>query len=133
MKQNNIPLTIFRRLSLFIVLLQVLTFRSNAEDLDTLRQYTLDSIVVSSFKLPNKTWAVPVAATSMNAKTMDRRQIVDMKDFSATIPNFIMVNRDTRLTSSVFIRGIGSLINTPAVAMYVDGVPHFETFLFLNQ
>jgi len=130
MKQNNIPLTIFRRLSLFIVLLQVLTFRSNAEDLDTLRQYTLDSIVVSSFKLPNKTWAVPVAATSMNAKTMDRRQIVDMKDFSATIPNFIMVNRDTRLTSSVFIRGIGSLINTPAVAMYVDGVPHFEKSSF---
>ena len=130
MKQNNIPLTIFRRLSLFIVLLQVLTFRSNAEDLDTLRQYTLDSIVVSSFKLPNKTWAVPVAATSMNAKTMERRQIVDMKDFSATIPNFIMVNRDTRLTSSVFIRGIGSLINTPAVAMYVDGVPHFEKSSF---
>jgi len=41
-----------------------------------------------------------------------------------------MVNRDTRLTSSVFIRGIGSLINTPAVAMYVDGVPHFEKSSF---
>lgn len=51
----------------FLILSFLLSASLIAEDLDTLRQYTLDSIVVSSFKLPNKTWAVPVAATSMNA------------------------------------------------------------------
>jgi outer membrane receptor protein involved in Fe transport len=61
---------------------------------------------------------------------MERRQMNEMKDFTASIPNFIMIDRDTRLTSSVFVRGVGSLINAPGVAMYVDGVPHFEKSSF---
>lgn len=101
-----------------------------ADEMDTLRNVTLDSIVVSSIKLPNASWTVPVAATTLNAETMQHRQLNDMKDFTATVPNFIMVDRDTRLTSSVFVRGVGSLINTPGVAMYVDGIPHFEKSSF---
>jgi len=41
-----------------------------------------------------------------------------------------MIDRDSKLTSSVFIRGVGSIINAPGVAMYVDGVPHFEKSSF---
>jgi len=101
-----------------------------ANETDTLRQFTLDSIVVSSIKLPSAGWTMPVASTTIDAQMMERRQWNDMKDFTAFIPNFIMVDRDTHLTSSVFVRGVGSLINTPGVAMYVDGVPHFEKSSF---
>ncbi|MBK5195776.1 MAG: TonB-dependent receptor, partial [Proteiniphilum sp.] len=111
-------------------LLLFVPFPIVANETDTLRQFTLDSIVVSSIKLPNVSWTMPVASTTIDAQTMERRQLNDMKDFTASIPNFMMIDRDTRLTSSVFVRGVGSLINTPGVAMYVDGVPHFEKSSF---
>lgn len=110
---------------MFIVSLPV-----TAHETDTLRGVTLDSIVVSSIKHPSASWTMPVASTTIDAQMMERRQMNEMKDFTASIPNFIMVDRDTRLTSSVFVRGVGSLINTPGVAMYVDGVPHFEKSSF---
>ncbi|OFX52890.1 MAG: hypothetical protein A2W86_01035 [Bacteroidetes bacterium GWD2_45_23] len=116
---------LWKGLLLFIVSLPV-----TAHETDTLRGVTLDSIVVSSIKHPSASWTMPVASTTIDAQMMERRQMNEMKDFTASIPNFIMVDRDTRLTSSVFVRGVGSLINTPGVAMYVDGVPHFEKSSF---
>ncbi|HOV71302.1 MAG TPA: TonB-dependent receptor [Dysgonamonadaceae bacterium] len=101
-----------------------------AEEMDSLRTFNLDSIVVLSIKQPNNKWTAPVSATTISATFMEQQHVNDMKDFSATVPNFIMVDRDSKLTSSVFIRGVGSLINTPGVAMYVDGVPHFEKSSF---
>ncbi|HOO95556.1 MAG TPA: TonB-dependent receptor [Proteiniphilum sp.] len=101
-----------------------------ANESDSLRQYHLDSIVVSSIKLPHAAWRVPAASTTLNGNTLQRRQLNEMKDFTASIPNFIMIDRDSRLTSSVFVRGVGSLINAPGVAMYVDGIPHFEKSSF---
>ncbi len=101
-----------------------------ANETDSLCQYLLDSIVVSGIKLPHAAWKIPSASTTLDGATLQRRQLLDMKDFSASIPNFIMIDRDTRLTSSVFIRGVGSLINAPGVAMYVDGIPHFEKSSF---
>ncbi len=112
------------------LLLFIFSMPLMAHETDTLRGVTLDSIVVSSIKLPSASWTMPVASTTIDAQMMERRQMNEMKDFTASIPNFIMVDRDTRLTSSVFVRGVGSLINMPGVAMYVDGVPHFEKSSF---
>ena len=132
LKTDNIYKKESSLLRLFLqgLLLCAVTFTVMAEESDSLRRYTLDSIVVSSIKLPSASWIMPVASTTIDARTMERRQLNDMKDFTATIPNFIMIDRDTRLTSSVFVRGVGSLINAPGVAMYVDGVPHFEKSSF---
>lgn len=118
---------LIRYIALF---LYVFPFISRANETDTLRQYNLDSIVVSSIKLPHASWRIPVASTTLDGTTLQRRQLNDMKDFSASIPNFIMIDRDSRLTSSVFVRGVGSLINAPGVAMYVDDIPHFEKSSF---
>lgn len=112
------------------LLLFILSMPVTANETDTLRRVTLDSIVISSIKHPSASWSLPVSSTTIDAQMMERRQMNEMKDFTAAIPNFIMVDRDTRLTSSVFVRGVGSLINTPGVAMYVDGVPHFEKSSF---
>lgn len=125
-KRPSFPMhLLWKGLLLFIVSLPV-----TAHETDTLRGVTLDSIVVSSIKHPSASWTMPVASTTIDAQMMERRQMNEMKDFTASIPNFIMVDRDTRLTSSVFVRGVGSLINMPGVAMYVDGVPHFEKSSF---
>lgn len=108
----------------------ICTLSVYASELDTLRHVKLDSIVVSSIKQKNNKWELPLSATTISAAEMRRCQLFEMKDFTSIVPNFIMIDRDSRLTSSVFVRGVGSLIGTPGVAMYVDGVPHFEKSTF---
>lgn len=99
-----------------------------AEETDSLRHYNLDTIVVSSIKHTNNKLAI--SSSTITANVMARQQLNEIKDFTSVIPNFVMIDRDSRLTSSVFVRGVGSLIGTPGVAMYVDGIPHFEKSTF---
>ena len=41
-----------------------------------------------------------------------------------------MPDYGSKLTSPVYIRGIGSKINAPSVGLYVDGIPYFEKSAF---
>ena len=41
-----------------------------------------------------------------------------------------MPDYGSKLTSPVYIRGIGSRINSPSVGIYVDDVPYFEKAAF---
>ena len=41
-----------------------------------------------------------------------------------------MPDYGSKLTSPVYIRGIGSRINSPSVGLYVDNVPFFEKAAF---
>lgn len=41
-----------------------------------------------------------------------------------------MPDYGSKLTSPIYIRGIGSKINSPSVGLYVDGVPYFEKACF---
>lgn len=101
-----------------------------SNEVDTLRHVKLDDVIVSGIKHEQRYWKSPVAATTVSSATMQIQQITEMKDFTAVIPNFFMIDRDSKLTSSVFVRGVGTLVSTPGVAMYVDGVPHFEKSSF---
>ncbi len=113
-----------------VVVLSALFWTVYAEETDTLKHYNLDALIITGIKDNNDKISLPASAATVTAETMQRRQITEIKNFTGMIPNFIMLDRDTRLTSSVFVRGIGSLINSPSVAMYVDDVPHFEKSSF---
>lgn len=95
-----------------------------ATESDSLRYYDLSDLVVVGMKeqVPLKT--LPISATTISTAELEKHLIGGIKDFTGLIPNFIMTDRDTPHTSSVFVRGTGSLLN-PSVVMYVDGVPHF--------
>lgn len=66
---------------------------------------------------------------------LDRRQLEDMhigslKGASALTPNFFMPDYGSRLSSAVYIRGIGSRINSPAIGLYIDDVPVLDKSAF---
>ncbi len=120
----------FLKKTLILCIVFLYSLSGKSTEVDTLRSIDIDTIIVSSIKRTNSKWNLPIATTTVSERVMQQKHLHDMKDFTAAIPNFIMVDRDTKLTSSVFIRGVGSLINMPGVAMYVDGVPHFEKSSF---
>ncbi|WP_414483034.1 TonB-dependent receptor plug domain-containing protein, partial [Selenomonas sp.] len=46
-----------------------------------------------------------------------------MRELSGFVPSFVMPQYGSRYTSSMYIRGIGSRINSPAVGVYVNDIP----------
>lgn len=108
------------------------SFPLYASDLDTLsmKNIDLDEIVVRSFKQDKSFKKMPVAASSVSLATIEKRNITNIKEFSALVPNLFIPDYGSKLTSPVYIRGIGSKINSPSVGLYVDGIPYFEKSAF---
>ena len=73
---------------------------------------------------------LPASVSVLNETIISDNEIKSLKDASASIPNFFMPDYGSKLTSPVYIRGIGSRINSPSVGLYVDHVPYFEKASF---
>ncbi|MBR5686468.1 MAG: TonB-dependent receptor [Prevotella sp.] len=91
---------------------------------DSSRVYDLDEvIVVSQPKESALLRRQPVSSTMFDASDMQRLNVRDIREMAAYVPSFAMPQYGSRLTSSMYIRGIGSRVNSPAVGIYVDGMP----------
>lgn len=90
----------------------------------------VDSIVVRSFKQMRKLSELPAAVSVVTFSDIKKREILSLKDFSSYIPNLYMPEFGSRLTSPIFIRGIGSKLSSPSVGLYVNDVPYFEKSAF---
>src|SRR6056297_1923464 len=73
---------------------------------------------------------MPTSVTLLNSMILDQTDVRSLTDISAIAPGFFMPDYGSKLTSPVYIRGIGSRINAPSVGLYVDQVPYFEKAAF---
>ena len=91
---------------------------------DSSRVHDLDEVLVVA--QPKETYRLrkqPLSSTVFSASDMKHLQVTDLRELSSFVPSFTMPQYGARLTSSMYIRGIGSRVNSPAVGIYVDGMP----------
>ena len=93
----------------------------------------LNELVVQSFKQDKSLKTLPASASQITGTVIRNQQIANIKEFSATVPNFYMPEYGSKYTSPVFIRGIGAKSDAPSVGLYVDGVPYFEKSAFVFE
>lgn len=91
---------------------------------DSSKVYDIDEVVVVSqpkevFRLRQQS----LSSTSISNFQMEKMGVHDLRDLSQYVPNFTMPNYGSRLSSAMYVRGIGSRVNSPAVGIYIDGVP----------
>ncbi len=98
---------------------------------DTTKVVDLEEVVViSSPKETSKLRQLPASVSLISQKDMQANRITSLKSASSIVPNFFMPDYGSRLTSAMYIRGIGTRINTPAVGMYVDNIPYLDKSAF---
>ncbi len=91
---------------------------------DTSKVRNLDEIVVIAQPKESTTLRnMPLASSIFTDKELSRLGVKSLSDLSAYIPALDIPQYGSRLTSSVYIRGIGSRVNNPAVGVYIDGMP----------
>lgn len=87
-------------------------------------------VVISTPKETGKLRQLPNAVSLISKTDMMRHNITSLKGTSDVVANLFIPDYGSRLTSAIYIRGIGSRINTPAVGLYVDNIPYFDKSAF---
>lgn len=89
--------------------------------------------ISASFKTKADLQTMPLSSSSFYMKDIERRQIGSIADFATATPNLHIPDYGSKMTSSIYIRGIGSRIDNPAVGMYVDNVPYLNKNCFDSE
>ena len=71
-----------------------------------------------------------LSSSSFSNAEMRARGVTSVKSLSSQVPNLYIPTYGSKLTTSTYIRGIGSRINTPAVGLYVDNIPYLNKNAF---
>ncbi len=101
---------------------------------DSSRVYDLDEVVVvSQAKESYGLRFQPLSSSVFTQKEMDSYNVHDLSQLSSFVPSFSMPQYGSRLTSSMYVRGIGSRINNPAVSVYYDQIPLMSKAAFNNH
>ncbi len=94
---------------------------------DTLKTIDMDEIVVRTTNKQTSGLRKTATSTTLTDHDMiERLRIQELPDLNSIVPNFFMPRYGSKLSSALYIRGIGSRINTPAVALYIDDAPVTE-------
>ena len=75
----------------------------------------------------------PLSSNAFGEEAMQRLNVHDLSQLSEHVPSFVMPAYGSRLTSSMYVRGIGSRINNPAVGIYSDNIPLMSKSAFNNH
>lgn len=98
---------------------------------DTLKSYTMDEVIItSSAKETNALRGLPGAVSMLTPQQIASRQIDALKDISSFVPNLYMPDYGAKLTSAIYIRGIGARSSGQSVGLYVDNAPYLDKSTF---
>lgn len=112
-------------------ILIVNSLRADETPRDTIRVVDVEEVVVIATPKENrKLRELPNAVTLLSQQDLQANQVNSIKNLTALVPNIFIPDYGSRLTSAIYIRGIGSRINTPSVGLYVDNVPYIDKSAF---
>ena len=118
---------------MMIALALLTTGTAWAEDLpkDSLKVVDIEEVVVIAAPKENrKLRELPTATTLLSQQDMQANQVQSVKNLTGIVPNLFIPDYGSKLTTSIYIRGIGSRINTPSVGLYVDNIPYIDKSAF---
>ncbi|NDW19362.1 TonB-dependent receptor [Dysgonomonas sp. 216] len=122
------------------LLVCILPFYAFAEEKDRVNEndtiYTelkYDIVVLSSTKETNSLKSQPAAVSVFSPKNLEGLQVSSIKDISAVVPNFFIPNYGSKMTTPLYIRGIGARTGAQTVSLYIDNVPYFNPCVFDSE
>lgn len=101
-----------------------------AKDTTRIPEVRIGEVSIISSKSNLSLKKMPISVSLLSSSLIQSNEINNLTDLTSTVPNLFMPDYGSKLTSPVYIRGVGSRINAPSVGLYVDNVPYFEKAAF---
>ena len=96
---------------------------------------TLQEVFVVDQRTQALDHSTTVQSSQIYLKQIEREQRTNIQSFSGIAPNLYIPEYGSRMTSSIYVRGLGTRIDQPAIGVYIDGIGlanknSFDTELF---
>ena len=83
----------------------------------------LSPISITAIKQGNNLRNQAISATVIDRREAERNHIFSAKSASEIAPNVLIPDYGSRITSTIYVRGLGSRIDQPVVGLNIDNVP----------
>lgn len=103
-----------------IALLSILSLISVSED--TLTQ-NLPMITVTALKERIPTGRIAAGISDISYQSIQRNGTYRPNSLSSTVPGLHIPDYGASLTSTIYLRGMGSRMENPVMGLYIDGIP----------
>ena len=84
---------------------------------------SLDEVTVTAIKQSADLRTQATALTIISRQEAERNQVLSIKSAADLVPNLFIPDYGSRMTSTVYVRGIGTRIDQPAMGLSIDNVP----------
>ena len=84
---------------------------------------SLGEVTVTAIKQSVDLRSQATALTVISRQEAERNQVLSVKTAADLVPNLFIPDYGSRMTSTVYVRGIGTRIDQPAVGLTIDNVP----------
>lgn len=131
MKMKHLIFTLFFMVVWLCGYSQDMDSVAEADLQDSLKVYYLDQVVVNtSVKETNLLKNMPTSVSVLSPRQIRDNRIQSLPELSGYIPNFFIPSYGSKISTPIYIRGIGARNGPQTVSMYVDNVPSFNTSTF---
>ena len=79
----------------------------------------LEEVNVTSVKQMSRLREQPEAATLLTRAQIEQAGALELRGISDVVPNFYMPEYGSRITSTIYVRGIGARMDNPSVGLNV--------------
>ena len=84
---------------------------------------TVDKVQITAIKQGLVLRSEPVASTIVGSRDISRRHVDALTELSQQVPNLHIPDYGSRMTSSIYVRGLGARIDQPVIGLNIDNVP----------
>jgi len=119
-----------------LISLTLLAFVSKANALessvasDSLKRNLQEIVVTKSLRDNAFLNEQPVSSTVLSGWKLAAENRFDLKTVAGQVPNLFIPDYGSKLTSAIYLRGIGTRMNASVVGFYVDDVPFLDKSAF---
>ena len=106
----------------FLLIINLLNIFSS-EPADSVPHRNLSEVEVVAPLKQQGVFEQPSSVSSFGLEQIENQRIESPKDLSLITPNFYQPDYGSKMTSSLYVRGLGSRIDQPAMALYIDNIP----------
>lgn len=128
MKHCKLIIALFSLMALSLTAAAHTTEQPHTEAVDTM--ILVDGVQVTAVKQGMVLRSEPIASTILGERTVSRNQISALKNLAEMVPNLHIPDYGSRMTSSIYVRGMGARIDQPVMGMTIDNVPLMQKNAF---
>lgn len=97
---------------------------------DSVRHVALGEVTITTVKEEGAARLQPSSVSLLSREQLEAQHVTSIKGTTGLVPGLFIPDYGSRLTSAIYIRGVGSRSGSPAVGLYVDNIPYADKSAF---